>query len=45
MISAGNDTMLTVIVPFGAIYQPISVTNFVIDLTGFSEKPFITTFT
>lgn len=37
-----SDTLLTVKVPRGATYQPLSVTaNY---LTAYSEKPFITTF-
>ena len=36
-------TTLTVTVPFGSAYEPVSVTNN--NLTAFSPKPFITTFT
>lgn len=41
-ITAATPTMLTVTVPAGATYQPISVTTN--NLTGYSTKPFILTF-
>jgi hypothetical protein len=43
-VSAGSATSLTVTVPSGASYQPISVTNITNGLTAYSSKPFITTF-
>ncbi len=43
-VSAGSATSLTVAVPTGATYQPISVTNINTGLTAFSAVPFITTF-
>ena len=44
-VSSGTTMSLTVTVPAGATYQPISVLNIDTDLTGYSSKPFITTFT
>ena len=41
-ITAASATSLTVTVPFGATYQPITVTTN--GLTGYSSKPFIQTF-
>jgi hypothetical protein len=43
-VSAGSSTSLTVAVPTGASYEPISVTNITNGLTAYSSKPFITTF-
>jgi 6-phosphogluconolactonase (cycloisomerase 2 family) len=43
-VSVGSSTSLTVTVPTGASYQPISVTNFANGLTAYSSKPFNTTF-
>ncbi len=43
-VTAGSSTSLTVTVPTGASYQPISVTNITNGLTAYSSKPFITTF-
>ena len=44
-VTGGSTTSLTVTVPAGATYQPISVLNNATGLTGYSSKPFITTFT
>ncbi len=44
-VTAGTTTSLTVTVPAGATYKPISVLDNVTHLTGYSSKPFITTFT
>src|SRR5437868_6873681 len=44
-VTAASTTSLTVTVPIGASYQPISVLNGNTTLTGYSDKPFITTFT
>lgn len=41
-VTAASATSLTVVVPAGATFQPISVTRS--GLTGFSQVPFITTF-
>jgi large repetitive protein len=41
-VVAASSTSLTVSVPHGSLYQPISVT--VDSLTGFSRQPFITSF-
>jgi len=41
-VTSASSTMLTVNVPAGAIYQPISVT--VNGLTGYSSKPFLVTY-
>ena len=43
-VSAGSSTSLTVTVPSGASYQPISVTNLTNGLTAYSSIPFNTTF-
>ncbi len=43
-VTAASSTSLTVTVPTGATYQPITVTNFTTGLTAFSSKPFIVTF-
>ena len=43
-VTAATTTSLTVTVPAGATYQPISVLNNSTGLTGYSSKPFITTF-
>ena len=44
-VTAAGTTNLTVTVPVGATYQPITVLNGTNHLTGYSAKPFITTFT
>ena len=44
-VTSGSTTSLNVIAPAGATYQPISVLNTATGLTGYSSKPFITTFT
>ena len=44
-VTAGTTTSLTVTAPAGATYQPISVLDNATGLTGYSSKPFITTFT
>ncbi|MBE7169201.1 MAG: VCBS repeat-containing protein [Williamsia sp.] len=43
-VLGGSDTSLTVTVPAGATYQPVSVMNGSNRLTGYAAKPFITTF-
>ena len=43
-VTAATSTSLTVTVPTGTTYQNISVTNLVTNLTGYSLKPFITTY-
>src|SRR5205085_673688 len=43
VVSAATTTSMTVTVPIGATYQPISVQTY--ELTGFSYKPFLPTFT
>ncbi len=44
-VTAGNTTSLTVKVPPGGTFQPISVLNNSTGLTGYSSRPFIITFT
>ena len=44
IVTSGNATSLTVTVPAGATYKPISVLNNATGLTGYSSKPFIITF-
>src|SRR5665213_2408091 len=44
-VTAATTTSLTVTVPTGATYQPISVLNGATALTGYSAMPFATTFT
>ena len=44
-VSAATTTSLTVTVPVGATYQPITALNTTNHLTAYSAKPFITTFT
>src|SRR5476651_249278 len=44
-VTAASTTSLTVTVPAGATYQPISVLNGPVALTGYSAVPFATTFT
>ena len=44
-VTSGTTTSLTVTAPAGATYQPISVLDNTTGLTGYSSKPFITTFT
>jgi hypothetical protein len=44
-VTSGTTMSLTVTVPAGATYQPISVLDNATGLTGYSSKPFITTFT
>ena len=43
-VTSANTTSLTVSVPVGASYQPISVTNLTTGLTTFSTQPFNVTF-
>ncbi len=43
-VTSGITTSLTVTLPAGATYQPISVLNSATGLTGYSSKPFITSF-
>lgn len=43
-VSSASATSLSVIVPPGATYHPISVLDITTYLTGYSAKPFITTF-
>ncbi|MGL2964936.1 beta strand repeat-containing protein, partial [Flavobacterium sp. RSB2_4_14] len=42
-VTAATATSLTVMVPLGATYQNISITNLAVNLTGYSAKPFIVT--
>ena len=44
-VTSASTTSLTVTAPAGATYHPISVLNNAQGLTGYSSKPFITTFT
>lgn len=44
-VSFASVSSLTVTVPFGSTYQPISVLNIATGLTGYSSRPFIITFT
>ena len=44
-INNASSTSLSVTVPVGSTYQPISVTNLTTKLTAYSTKPFIVTFT
>lgn len=44
-VTSGTASSLTVAAPAGATYQSLSVLNNVTGLTGYSSKPFITTFT
>jgi phosphodiesterase/alkaline phosphatase D-like protein len=44
IVNSASATQLTVTVPIGASYQPISVTNITSGLTAYSEKPFNVTF-
>jgi len=44
-VTAASATSLTVTVPVGATYQPISVLNGNTALTSYSAEPFVTTFT
>ncbi len=44
-LTSASATSLTVTVPAGATYKPISVLNNVTHLTAYSSEPFITTFT
>jgi FG-GAP-like repeat/IPT/TIG domain/FG-GAP repeat len=43
-VTAASSTSLTVTVPTGATYQPISVLNIANGLSGFSAKPFVVTY-
>ena len=43
-VTAASDTSLTVTVPAGATYQPISVINTSTNLSGYSKQPFTVTF-
>lgn len=45
MVTAGTTTSLTVTAPAGATYKPISVLDIITGLSGYSSRPFITTFT
>ena len=44
-VTSASATSLTVTVPAGATYQPLSVLNTATGLTGFSSLPYITRFT
>jgi hypothetical protein len=44
-VTSGTTNSLTVTLPAGATYQPISVLDNATGLTGYSTKPFSTTFT
>jgi gliding motility-associated-like protein len=44
-VTTASTTSLTVIVPAGATYLPISVLNGGTGLTGYSDQPFVQTFT
>ncbi len=44
-VTPGTTSSLTVTVPAGATFEPISVLDNATGLTGYSSKPFITTFT
>ena len=44
-VTSGSTTSLTATAPAGATYQPISVLDNATGLSGYSSKPFITTFT
>ena len=44
-VTSGTTMTLAVTVPAGATYEPISVLDNVTGLTGYSSKPFISTFT
>jgi hypothetical protein len=44
VVSAASATSLTVTVPTGATYMPISITDIATGLTAYSAKPFIPTF-
>lgn len=44
-VTSGTTNSLEVTLPAGATYQPISVLDQATGLTGYSSKPFITTFT
>ena len=43
-VITASDTMVTVSVPTGASYQPLSLTNRAHNLTGYSAQPFIVRF-
>ena len=45
VITGASPTSLTVTVPPGASYQPLSVLNTTTGLTGYARQPYITTFT
>lgn len=44
LVSSASSTQLSVIVPDGMTYEPISVTNSANGLTGYSKYPFATSF-
>ena len=44
-VTGGSATSLTVTVPAGATYEPVSVLNTATGLTGYSASPFLATFT
>lgn len=44
-VTSASAASLTVTAPVGATYQPLSVLNVTTGLTGFSQLPYITTFT
>ena len=43
-VQSASSTQLTVIVPVGTTYKPITVTDITTGLTAYSKKPFLITF-